>query len=33
MAKEMPAGYGWALNSLPSFLQMRRMSAFPELAL
>jgi len=31
--KEMLASYGCVLNSLPSFLQMRRIIVFPELAL
>jgi hypothetical protein len=31
--KEMLASYGCALNSLPSFLQMRRIIVFPEWAL
>jgi hypothetical protein len=30
---ETLAGYGCVLNFLPSFLQMRRMIVFPELAL
>jgi hypothetical protein len=31
--KKTQAGYGWALNLLPSFLQIRWMIVFPELAL
>jgi hypothetical protein len=31
--EEILISYGCALNLLPSFLQMRRMIAFPELAL